>query len=79
MKIYYLDVYLKNGEKLETYIETIHNQETLLTHIRNMCEKSKNFIKLNLNGNGNLIIIKLSEIVCVEIRKMEEVNNAERI
>lgn len=74
MKTYYLDIYLKNGERFEIYIDSDYSNNLAFLYYLTEQSKAKNLVG-NIRSNSHFISIKKEEIASVEI-VAEEVHNA---
>ena len=69
MKTFYLDIHLKNGNILYTYIDTNHSKDRLIYEL-----KEKDVIMyLQLRENGHEVIINKDDISYIELPYIEEV------
>lgn len=69
MNTYYIDFYLNNGKKIETFLETTFDDDTLLSQIANSRGK---YLRTQTRENGNIMAIKFDEIACFEIKEKGE-------
>lgn len=64
MKTVFINFWLKNGEKIEVYVESNYEDSIIL---QKLASTKSEYLEAKLNSNGNLVAFKKDEIVCIEI------------
>lgn len=70
MKTVFINFWLKNGEKIEVYVESNYEDSIIL---QKLASTKSEYLEAKLNSNGNLVAFKKDEIICIEIRKVETI------
>lgn len=70
MKTVFINFWLKNGEKIEVYVESNYEDSIIL---QKLVSTKSEYLEAKLNSNGNLVAFKKDEIICIEIRKVETI------
>ena len=70
MKTVFINFWLKNGEKIEVYVESNYEDSIIL---QKLASTKSEYLEAKLNSNSNLVAFKKDEIICIEIRKVETI------
>ena len=65
MKTIFINFWLKNGEKIEVYVESNYEDSIIL---QKLASTKSEYLEAKLNSNGNLVAFKKDEIICIEIK-----------
>ena len=65
MRTVFINFWLKNGEKIEVYVESNYEDSIIL---QKLVSTKSEYLEAKLNSNGNLVAFKKDEIICIEIK-----------